>query len=142
MKHLLHILLTASLLDGGASLMNGAEAQLTLATPRIISLQTSLSPTGGTVQVEIQVSYDLAGKAACTATVDGDVAGCAAKIAARVMQPNYTFTLKQVLYRFQYHSANRYHCCAWFTDLLKAAAFTALDEDAILVAVFKTYHAE
>ena len=66
-----------------------------MTTPRILSLQTSLSPTGGTVQVGIQVSYDLAGKAACTATVDGAFAGCTASIASRVAEPKYTFTLKQ-----------------------------------------------
>lgn len=49
---------------------------LSLQTPKVESLQTSLAPTGGTVNVELQFTYDLAGKAAFTGTVDGmSVAG-------------------------------------------------------------------
>ena len=49
----------------------GLSYAVPLPIPRFESLQTSLSPTGGTVNVDLQVGYDLAGKAAFTGTVDG-----------------------------------------------------------------------
>lgn len=54
----------------------GRSYSVSLQTPKIESVQTSLIPTGGTVNVELQVTYDLAGKAAFTGMVDGvSVAG-------------------------------------------------------------------
>ena len=58
--------------------LNAAELTyaIPLQTPKIESLQISLNPTGGMVNVQIQVSYSVAGAAAFTGTVDGvSVAG-------------------------------------------------------------------
>lgn len=63
----------ASSLLGNAT--TGVAAELSYAvplpTPKVESLQTSLSPTGGAVNVQLQVNYDLAGVATYTGTVDG-----------------------------------------------------------------------
>jgi hypothetical protein len=68
--------LAVGLLVAFPSNATGLSYVVSLQTPRFESLQTSLSPTGGTVNVELQVGYDLAGKAAFTGTVDGvSVAG-------------------------------------------------------------------
>ena len=66
---------------------------LTTPTPRIVSLQTTLNPTGGPVAVDIRVTYNPAGKPSATATVEGAPVACVVAIPSFVANPTCRFTL-------------------------------------------------
>ena len=74
----LFLIFFAAVASFAVELSNAAELvyPVPLQTPKFESLQTSLSTTGGTVNVELAVQYDISGKATFTGTADGvSVAG-------------------------------------------------------------------
>ena len=79
-----------------APLSNAAELSypVSLPTPKVESLQTSLSPTGGTVNVQLQVQYDLAGIAYFSGTVDGAGVSGKATVKTSATGTTYKFSVR------------------------------------------------
>src|SRR5262245_19855551 len=71
-----------------------ASYQVALQTPKLESVSTSLSLTGGAAQVQVDVSYDAAGTANYSAILDGTPAGCTGQIAAKEGRAAYQFTIR------------------------------------------------
>jgi hypothetical protein len=65
-----------------------------LYTPKFESLQTSITTTGGVVEVDLQIKYDLAGTARLVGTLDGIVVSGKATIKTTVGSTTYKFSVR------------------------------------------------
>jgi len=99
MKLIFRVQMAASVAAGcmfGAPDLRAAELSypLQLQTPKLESLSTSLSPTGGTVVVQIQVRYDAKGGIVCTGLVDNLAATCKGTLKTTPAGSAYKFSLR------------------------------------------------